>query len=174
MRKFLSIFKLRNRVSKGERLIYVVIFLWVAFGTLGILKGTNITQLAGYYASLTLFVSTYLWGEHKRTSTATKLFTKGDNSSREIMIFITMFLWAVLGVIGIFFLEDMNALTVYFSSLSPFVISYIIYKTSKGDADLPIFDGKSQTLIDNNKAAADINKTKTTVTPTIDTKEVDV
>ncbi len=150
----------RDKVSKGERLIYVVIFLWVAFGVLGILEGANITQLAGYYASLTLFVSTYLWGEWKRTSQTTKLFSKGENSSREVMIYLTVFLWSVLGVVGILFMKELNSLTVYFSSLSPFVISYIIYKTTKGKADLPIFDGTTQKLVDDAKGAADIKAMK--------------
>ena len=155
-----------------------MIFLWVAFGVLGILKGTNITQLAGYYASLTLFVSTYLWGEWKRTSQTTKLFSKGENSSREVMIYITVFLWSVLGVAGIFFMKELNSLTVYFSSLSPFVISFIIYKTTKGEADLPIFNGKSQKLVDDALNAADIKKEKEekkkvepAVTPTVNTEE---
>lgn len=150
----------KDRISKSERLIYVVIFLWVVFGTLGILKGSNLNQVAGYYASLTLFISTYLWGEWKRTSNATKLFTKGENSTREIMIYITVFLWTVLGIIGIYFMKELNSLTVYFSSLSPFVISYIIYKTTKGAGDLPIFNGKAQELIDKAAAATDITKEK--------------
>ena len=159
IKKVISKIKLRSQVSKSERLIYIVIFLWVIFGVLGILKDTNMTQLAGYYASLTLFISTYLWGEYKRTSQATKVFTKGANSSREVVILITVFLWAVLGGVGIFFMKELNSLTVYFSSLSPFVISYIIYKTSKG-ADLPIFDGSTQNLIDEAKKAADVHAMK--------------
>jgi hypothetical protein len=64
-------------------------------------------------------------------------------------------------VCGIVFGADINQLTVYFAALTPFVSSYIIYKTSKGH-DLPIFDGKSQALVDKNIAAAD-NKTQTPV-----------
>ena len=150
----------KHRISKGERLIYVIIFLWVVFGTLGILKGSNLTQVAGYYASLTLFISTYLWGEWKRTSNSTKLFVKGENSTREIVIYITVFLWTVLGVVGIFYMKELNSLTVYFSSLSPFVMSYIIYKTTKGAGDLPIFNGKAQELVDKAVGAADITKEK--------------
>ena len=150
----------KDKVSKGERLIYIVIFLWIAFGALGIWQQTNMSQIAGYYASLTLFVSTYLWGEWKRSSPQTKLFAKGENSSREVMIYITVFLWTALGVVGIFFMEELNSLTVYFSSLSPFVISYIIYKTTKGEGILPIFNGESQKLVDNAKEAVDINKEK--------------
>jgi hypothetical protein len=154
-------FKLRERVSKGERLIYIVIFLWILFGILGILKSTNLTQLAGYYASLTIFISTYLWGEYKRASKTTPLYMGGPNSSREVVIYLTVFLWAAVGIFGIFYMTDLNPLTVYFGALSPFVMSYIIYKTSAGDgdfSDLPIFDGKSQELVDNAKDAADIKK----------------
>lgn len=161
LKKLINKFKLRSRLSKGERLIYVVIFLWVVFGVLGIIQNTNLTQLAGYYASLTLFISTYLWGEYKRSSHTTPIYMDGPNSSREIIIYITVFLWAAVGAFGIFYMSDLNPLTVYFSSLSPFVISYIIYKTTKGSgdfSDLPIFDGKSQELIDNVKNAVDINK----------------
>lgn len=161
IQKWLEKFKLRKRISKGERLIYIVIFLWVVFGVLGIIENTNLTQLAGYYASLTLFISTYLWGEYKRSSHTTPIYMGGPNSSREVIIYITVFLWAAVGAFGIFYLNDLNPLTVYFSALSPFVMSYIIYKTSKGTgdfSDLPIFDGKSQELIDNAKGAADVTK----------------
>jgi hypothetical protein len=160
-KKILKKFKLRNRISKAERLIYIVILLWVLFGMFGIIKNVNLTQLAGYYASLTLFVSTYLWGEYKRASKTTPIYMGGPNSSREVIIYITVFLWAALGVVGILYMDDLNPLTVYFSALSPFVMSYIIYKTSKGSgdmSDLPIFDGKSQELVDKSKEAADIKK----------------
>lgn len=161
IKKLIKKFQLRNRISKGERLIYIVIFLWVVFGVLGIIQNTNLTQLAGYYASLTLFISTYLWGEYKRSSKTTPIYLGGPNSSREVIIYITIFLWAAVGAFGIFYMTDLNPLTVYFSALSPFVMSYIIYKTTKGSgdfSDLPIFDGKSQELIDNAKGAADVTK----------------
>lgn len=133
-------FKRRKKriISKGERLIYVVIFLWVVFGVLGIYFSSKLEQLAGYYASLTLFVATYLWGEYKRTSSSTPVFKKGKSSSREIVIYITVFLWVAFGTYGVVTHTDINQLTVYFAALTPFVSSYIIYKTSKGH-DLPIF-----------------------------------
>jgi len=148
-----------KRMSKSEKLIYIIIFLWVVFGALGIYTKSNLAQIAGYYASLTVFIGTYLWGEWKRTSTSTHFFKKGQSSSREIVIHTTVVLWTILGVAGILFGADINQLTVYFAALTPFVSSYIIYKTTKGH-DLPIFDGKSQALIDKNIAAAD-NKTVT-------------
>ena len=137
-----------KKTSKSEKLIYVIIFLWVFMGILSLLFNSELTHVAGYYASLTLFISTYLWGEYKRTSTATSVLSKGPTSSREVVIYITVLLWTILGVFGIYKSIDINSLTVYFSSLSPFVISYIIYKTTKGN-DLPIFNEKSQKLVDN-------------------------
>lgn len=157
-----------KKTSKSEKLIYLIIFLWVVFGLLGIYFQSNLAQIAGYYASLTLFVATYLWGEFKRSSNSTHFFQKGQSSSREIVIYATVFLWTVLGVCGIIFGADINQLTVYFAALTPFVSSYIIYKTSKGH-DLPIFDGKSQELVDKNLEAAD----NTTTTPKVE-KEVKI
>jgi hypothetical protein len=174
IKKLWKKFKLRERVSKGERLIYIVIFLWILFGVVGIIKNTNFTQLAGYYASLTVFISTYLWGEYKRSSKTTPLYMGGPNSSREVIIYITVFLWAAVGIFGMFYMSDLNPLTVYFGALSPFVMSYIIYKTSAGSgdmSDLPIFDGKSQELIDNAKGAADITKAGDPTKSIFNTKE---
>lgn len=154
-----------KKSSKSERLIYIVIFLWVVFGICGMIKETNLSQLAGYYASLTLFVGTYMWGEYKRTSTSTSFVKKGPSSSREIVIYITVFLWTILGLFGIFQKENMNNLTVYFSALSPFVSSYIIYKTSKG-ADLPLFNGETQKIVDKATENADYkDNVKTTEEP---------
>lgn len=149
-----------DNYSKSERLIYFVMFLWVVFGILGIKYNSNLTQIAGYYASLTLFIGTYLWGEYKRTSSSTTVFSKGKSSSREIVIYVTVLLWTILGIFGIIKNMNINNLTVYFSSLSPFVTSYIIYKTTKGN-DLPIFNNDTQNLIDKSKEGAD--KTSTNI-----------
>ena len=144
-----------KKISKSERLIYIIVFLWVVFGIIGVYFKSNLAQVAGYYASLTLFISTYLWGEYKRTSNSSHVFKKGKSSSREIVIYTTVILWTLLGLFGIIKCVDINQLTVYFASLTPFVSSYIIYKTTKGK-DLPIFDGKSQELVDASIEAADI------------------
>jgi len=144
-----------KKTSKSERLIYIVIFLWAFIGTLGLIFDSSLTSIAGYYASLTLFISTYLWGEHKRTSTSTSIILKGHTSSREIVIYVTVLLWTILGVFGIIKNIDINTLTVYFSSLSPFVISYIIYKTTKGN-DLPIFKNNTNNTNIGTKTNKDI------------------
>jgi len=52
---------------------------------------------------------------------------------------------------------NINNLTVYFSALSPFVTSYIIYKTAKGE-NLPLFNGQSQAMVDKSKNDSTINK----------------
>ena len=163
-----------KKVSKSERLIYIIIFLWVVFGVLGIYFQSNLAQLAGYYASLTLFTATYLWGEFKRGSKSSHFFKKGGSSSREIVIHVTIWLWAIFGILGIIFAADINQLTVYFAALTPFVSSYLIYKTSKGK-DLPIFDGKSQELVDKNINTADntkVNQVVDKVEEHIETSEV--
>jgi len=158
-----------KRTSKSEKLIYIIIFLWVVFGLIGIYYKSNLSEIAGYYASLTLFVATYLWGEYKRGSQSTHFFVKGPSSSREIVIYATVGLWVIFGLSGIILGSDINQLTVYFAALTPFVSSYIIYKTTKGN-DLPIFDGKSQELVNKNLNAAD-NKIQTP-TPTVKENEV--
>ena len=71
------------------------------------------------------------------------------------MIYVTVLLWCLLGAFGILSQININSLTVYFTSLTPVVSSYIIYKTTKGN-DLPIFNGKSQELVDNAISSADI------------------
>ena len=118
-------------VSKSERLIYVTILMWLLFGILGVHEDIDLPSLGGYYASLSLFIGTYLWGEHKRESNSTKLLNKGKNSSREIVIYLTILMWLSFGLYGIIESVNVNNLTVYFSSLSPFVSSYIVYKTTK-------------------------------------------
>lgn len=165
--------KTKRQKGKGEILIYIVMTLWVVFGIMAIKFNSNLTHLAGYYTSLTLFVGTYLWGEYKRTDNKTTIFKKGPNSSREIVIYITVLLWTILGLFGIIKAMNINNLTVYFSALSPFVTSYIIYKTAKG-ADLPIFNSDTQNLINKSKEGDD----KTVVTQqstekTVDTNKVE-
>ena len=159
-----------EKLSKSTRLIYIVIFMWIYFAALGLYFSANLAQLAGYYASLTLFVSTYLWGEYKRLSNKTGVFKKGKSSSREVTIYITVFLWFITGTLGIFLSADINQLTVYFAALTPFVSSYLIYKTSKG-ADLPIFNGESQSLKDNSMESAGMETNKNPISSDVESIE---
>jgi formate hydrogenlyase subunit 3/multisubunit Na+/H+ antiporter MnhD subunit len=137
----------KEKMSKSTRLIYLIILFWVYFGVMGITYSADLTQLAGYYASLTLFVSTFLWGEYKRQSSKTSMFEKGESSEREITIYAVVFLWLVLGTVGIIFKTNINQLTVFFAALTPFVSSYIIYKTSKGE-DIQAIDKETKKLVD--------------------------
>jgi len=157
--------------SKSERLIYITIFLWIIFGALGIYTNTSLPQLAGYYAALAVFIGTYLFGEYKRPADeCTPLFVKGKTSSREIVIFITILLWCGLGIYGILKKQSLNDLTVYFASLTPFVGSYIIYKTAKGQTnDLPIFGSANKDLVDSN-----INNADAATKQTVQTIENDI
>lgn len=132
--------KHNKKLSKTQKLTYIVIFLWIIYGILALWQNMSLEQLAGYYASLTLFISTYLWGEYRRSSRSTDLFSPGKNSSRETIIYVVLCLWCILGALGIFILDELNSLTVYFGALSPFVMSYIIYKTTKGFEHIPEFE----------------------------------
>lgn len=165
-----------EKLSKSTRLIYIIIFLWVYFAAIGLIYEANLAQLAGYYASLTLFVSTFLWGEYKRQSSKTGVFKKGMSSSREITIYVTVLLWVITGTLGVFFGVDINTLTVYFAALTPFVSSYLIYKTSKG-ADLPIFDGESQQIKNNSMENAGVEtierKEKPTPPPIVEENHIE-
>ena len=52
--------------SKRQFLVYVIIFIWVVFGIVGFLTGTDFTGLAAYSGTLVPAVITYIWGETKR------------------------------------------------------------------------------------------------------------
>ena len=117
--------------SKRECLTYLIILLWVAVGILGTYFETNFTSLAAYFVSLTGFAGAYMYGETKRKSKATSLFLKGKSSRREMVIYITVLLWLVVGVFTIINQADLIGMSAYFASLTPFVGSYIIGETIK-------------------------------------------
>ena len=135
------------KLSKTQKLLYILVFLWITFGILTIINNVNLTHMAGYFTSLTLFISTYLWGEHRRPSKSTNVLEKGPSSSREIIIYVVLLLWTILGLLGVYMLDDINSLSVYFGSLSPFIMSYIIYKSSKGKEEVYIYDEKTSKLV---------------------------
>jgi hypothetical protein len=128
----------KQKLTKANRLLYVVMILWIIFGILGIYFNTNLQQVAVYYSSMTLFIGAYLFGEYKSPSDdKTLLFTPGSSSTREISVYITLLLWILLGLYGMFKSKDLTNLAVYFTSLTTFVTSYILYKTAKGQ-DTPV------------------------------------
>lgn len=139
-KKLIKKIVLFNNATKVERLIYLVMILWVVFGVLGIKYDSNLTYIAGYYASLSIFIGSYIWGEYKRSSNATKLLESGPNSVREVTIYLTLLLWFGLGIYGVIKNADFSRLTVYFTALAPFVDSFIIYETSRKDKKEPIIN----------------------------------
>jgi hypothetical protein len=121
--------------DKRLRLIYLTIFLWLIFGGLGIFFVIPLSNLAIYYTSLCLFVGPYLFGESYRSSDdKTPIFSKGPTSKREIIIHVTVLLWFLLGLYGIFKKSDMNDLAAYFSVLSPYIGGYILAESVKKNA----------------------------------------
>ena len=65
----------------------------------------------------------------------TSLFLKGKSSRREIVIYVTVLLWLVVGCFTIINNADLIGMSAYFASLTPFVGSYIIGETVKEDKD---------------------------------------
>lgn len=117
--------------GKRESLVYIVVTLWIAAGIYGAVKGTDFTQLAAYFGSLTAYVATYIWAETKRPSKKTNILKKGPSSRREIMIYLVVVLWAIAGAFGIYYMTNMASLATYFISLSGFIASWIageVYK----------------------------------------------
>lgn len=117
--------------SKRECVTYLVVFLWVSVGVLATYFDTDFTQLAGYFISLTGFVASYIFGESMRPSKDTSIFLKGKNSKREVLMYITIALWAIVGIWVIVKNSDLMGASAYFAALTPFVGSYIIGETFK-------------------------------------------
>jgi len=117
--------------GKREELVYIVVLLWITMGVLGAYKDTDFTQLAAYFGSLTAYVATYIWGESRRPSEKTGLMKEGPNSRREVMIYIIVALWTIVGGFAIWFKANLSDLAVYFVSLTGFIASWIageVYK----------------------------------------------
>jgi len=131
MRKFLS----RCCESKRECITYLVVFLWVTVGVIATYFDTNFTDLAAYFVSLTGFVATYIFGESVRKSEKSSIFLKGPTSRREMMMYITIGLWAIVGIWVIVQRADLIGVSAYFAALTPFVGSYIIGETFKKESE---------------------------------------
>jgi len=131
MKSFLN----RCGESKRECITYLVVFLWVAVGVTATYFDTDFTQLAGYFISLTGFVASYIFGESTRPSTDSSVFKKGKNSKRESLMYITIALWAIIGVWVIIKNADLMGTAAYFAALTPFVGSYIIGETFKKEGN---------------------------------------
>ncbi len=117
--------------SKRECLTYVIILIWVGIGILGTYYETNFTELAAYFISLTGFAGAYMYGESMRQSNDASIFRPGKSSKREIIIYITVGLWLLIGIFTIINKADLMGMSAYFAALTPFVGSYIIGETLK-------------------------------------------
>ncbi len=123
--------KFLQNFGKREGLVYIVVSLWIIMGILGLYKGASLSDLAVYFGSLTAYAATYIWGESKRPSTKTGVLRKGPKSRREVMIYVVVLLWAIAGIVAIWYLADLNELSIYFVSLTGFIMSWIageVYK----------------------------------------------
>lgn len=117
--------------DKRERLVYVVVLLWIFMGILSAHYQTNFEITAVYYVSLTGFVGAYIWGESVRKSGSTPIGFVGRNSRRELMIYISIILWFASGIWGIVNGKDLLSISAYFSALTPFVSAYILGQSYK-------------------------------------------
>lgn len=120
-----------SNFGKREGLVYIVVFLWIAMGVLGAWKEANFTELAAYFGSLTAYVATYIWAESRRPSEKSSIMQSGPSSRREVMIYVVVILWALVGGVAIWYKANLNDLAVYFVSLTGFVASWIageVYK----------------------------------------------
>ncbi len=117
--------KFFSNFGKREGLVYIIVWLWVVMGLLGAYKNASFSDLAVYFGSLTAYAATYIWAESKRPSDKTKIFSKGPNSRREVMIYVVVVIWAIAGGAAIWFSADIGQLALYFVSLTGFVASWI-------------------------------------------------
>jgi hypothetical protein len=146
--------------EKREILIYITVFLWIVFGVATAFYPVTYAQMAVYFLSLTGFVSAYIWGESVRKSTSTSIFFKGRTSSREKMIYVTVFLWTVLGVTGLLTNADFINLSAYFGALTPFVSAYIL-----GKAYMPNGDNSTNNTPTTTDSTSDTEVSSTTTKP---------
>jgi predicted neutral ceramidase superfamily lipid hydrolase len=119
--------------SKRECITYVVMLLWMAMGILAFFYETDFTNLSAYFLALTGFVMSFIFGESYRKSSDSSIFVGGSTSKRELVTYITMLLWTAIGVWGIIARQDLIGLSAYFAALTPFVGSYVIGQSVRGE-----------------------------------------
>lgn len=126
----------RLQFNKRVKIIYVVIFLWLVFGSLAALFNIAWEQTSWYFASLTTYVGTYIISESIRKSeTPTYVIPK---SNREIIIYICILMWLVAGVYGVLSKTDLTQLAAYFTALSGFIAIYVLGQHLRAsNEDLP-------------------------------------
>lgn len=117
--------KFLERFGKREGLVYIVVFLWIVMGLLGVYKEASLTDLSVYFGSLTAYAATYIWSESKRPSKKTAIIKTGPRSRREVMIYVVVLIWAIAGGAAIWYKANLSELAIYFVSLTGFVASWI-------------------------------------------------
>ncbi len=126
--------------SKRETIVYLVLFFWIEMGSLSVFYDRDLTDLSVYFLSLTGFVMTYIFGESVRKSSDTSVFLKGKTSKRELMMYIVLLIWFLLGNWIIYSGGDIIGASTYFGALTPFVGAYVIGETYKKEPDEEIID----------------------------------
>lgn len=114
-----------NNFGKREALIYIIVALWITMGIFAAVKASSLTDLAVYFGSLTAYAATYIWAESKRPSTKTGIMKPGPASRRELMIYVVVIIWAIAGMVSMYYAASLKDLSIYFASLTGFVASWI-------------------------------------------------
>lgn len=124
--------KLKDKInSKREIIVYIVLFFWIEMGIFSVALDRSLSDLSVYFLSLTGFVMSYIFGESVRQSRSSSILFRGKTSKRELMMFIVLFIWMVLGNWIIYTGGNMIDAATYFGALTPFIGSYIIGETYK-------------------------------------------
>jgi len=126
--------------SKRECITYVVILFWIILGIFASYYDTDFRDLAAYFISLTGFIAVYIFGETKRKSNDTSIFLRGSNSKREVLTYLMLLLWAIIGFSVIYNNGDLGGASAYFAALTPFVGSYIIGETFRENGSSQSYD----------------------------------
>lgn len=121
--------------SKRELITYLVVFLWIFLGVLGLYYNTNLIDLSTYFISLTGFITVYIFGESVRNSKESSIFLSGPTSKREALTYIIVAIWFAIGGLTIYKEGDLLGIGTYFAALTPFVGSYIVGETYKQEKD---------------------------------------
>ncbi len=131
------------KVSSREIMVYSVMLLWLIFAIFCLiyqphdasgkpLEKIKFTSMAVYFLSLTGFIGSYIYGVTvKPKENTSTIFVKGDSDKREIVVYVCMLLWALLGVYGILTNMVLDEIGAYFGALTPFVGAYILGETSR-------------------------------------------
>jgi hypothetical protein len=131
------------KISKREIMVYLVIFLWIIFGFFiafyvpkddegNLLEKVSFASMAIYFVSLTGFVGAYMYSETvKPDKDATTIFMKGKSDKREIIVYVCILFWVLLGFWGIIKTVPLDEIGAYFGALTPFVAAYVLGQSAR-------------------------------------------